>query len=76
MSIALSIQEFEAVAASKELRDLVSSAYAQQGKVVVIPAEIVKNSCADLSTKTASEIQSIRRRERTVSSQTLSFSFA
>lgn len=76
MSFVLSIKEHEAVAVSKEMRDLVSSAYAQQGRVVVVPAEIMKDSCADLSSKTANEIQAIRRRERAVSSQTLSFSFA
>lgn len=76
MSIIYSLKGHEAVAVSKELRDLVSSAYAQQGKVVPIPAEIVKKSCAELSSKTTDEILAIRRRERAVSSQTLSFSFA
>ncbi len=77
MSIVFSLQQGqEAMAVSKELRELVSSAYAQQGKVVAVPAEIVEKSCADLSSKTTDEILAIRRRERAVSSQTLSFSFA
>lgn len=76
MNVIFSIKGHEAVVVSQELRDLVSDAYAHQGKGVAIPAEIVKESCADLSSKTTDEILAIRRRERTVSSQTLSFSFA
>ncbi len=76
MNVIFSIKGHEAGAVSKELRDLVSNAYAQQGKGVAIPAEIVKDSCADLSLKTTDEILAIRRRERTVSSETLSYSFA
>jgi hypothetical protein len=77
MSIILSLQQgHEAVVVSEELRELVSRAYAHQGKMVEVPAEIVKQSIAELSSKTTDEILAIRRRERAVSSQTLSFSFA
>ncbi len=76
MSVILSLQGLEAVTVSEELLALVSSAYARQGQVVEVPAEVVKDSCAELSSKATDEILAIRRHERAVSSQTLSFSFA
>lgn len=76
MSIIFYTQGLEAVAVSQELRDLASDAYKQQGTVVEIPAAYVKQSCLELSTKTTDEIVAIRKRERAVSSETLSFSFA
>jgi len=76
MSVIFSLQEHEAIAVSAELSELVSNAYRHQGTVVQIPAEVVKKSYSDLSSKTTDEINAIRRRERTVSTQTLSFSFA
>lgn len=75
MSFIISLQGHDAVAISEEVRQLVSTAY-QQGRIVTIPADIVEKSCADLSSQTSDEILAIRRRERAVSAQTLSFSFA
>ena len=76
MSIILSIQGYEAAAVSEELRELVSNAYTHQGTVIAIPEEILRESCFDALSTTSDEINAIRRRERTVSTQTLSFSFA
>lgn len=76
MSITISILGHDKVTVSNELRDLMSNAYSHQGTVVTIPANVVMESCADLSSKTATEILAIRRRERAISAETLSFSFA
>lgn len=66
----------EAVTVSNELLELLSAAYQQQGRIVEIPRAVVEGSCFDLSSETSNEINAIRRRERTASTQTLSFSFA
>ncbi len=77
MNIVFSLQQgHDVMVVSEELRKVVSEAYKHQGAGVKIPAEIVKNSCAELSYRTTDEILAIRRRERAVSPQTLSFSFA
>ena len=76
MSIIVSLQVPEVVVVSDELRRLVLDAYAKRGVGVKLPAEAVKRSCAELSSQTTEEILKIRRHERTVSSQTLAFSFA
>lgn len=76
MSVILSLQGHGAVTVSKELLALVSSAYARQGQVVEVPADVVRESCAELSSKATEEILAIRRHERAVSAQTLAFSFA
>jgi len=75
MNIIISLQGHEALAVSDEMRQLVATAY-HKGTVVAIPASVIEKSCADLSSETSDDIQAIRRRERAVSSETLSFSFA
>lgn len=67
---------YDASTVSEELLEVVSNAYAHQGTVVEIPSTVIENSRFDLSSETTDEIMAIRRRERTVSTQTLSFSFA
>ena len=66
----------EAVAVSEELLQLLNSAYEHQGQPVDIPRAVVDNSGVSASAQTAGEINAIRRSERTVSTQTLSFCFA
>ena len=67
---------YEASAVSDELFQLISDAYVKQGTAVEIPSAALQGSCFDLSSETSEEINTIRRRERTVSTETLSFSFA
>lgn len=76
MSVTFSFEDRDFGAASEAMRRIVSSAYAQKGKSVQIPSDVVKDSCGDLSAKTADEILAIRRQERAVSSKTLAFSFS
>lgn len=66
----------KSVAVSNELTQLVTQAFEKHGRTVEIPAAVAKNACGDLSSKTTEEILEIRKRERTVSSQTLGLRFA
>jgi hypothetical protein len=76
MSGIFSFQDRDIVAASEAMRRVASSAYAQKGKSVQIPSDVVKDFCGDLSAKTADEILAIRRHERAISPKTLAFSFS
>lgn len=71
-----SFQDRDIVAASEAMRRVASSAYAQKGKSVQIPSDVVKDFCGGLSAKTADEILAIRRHERGISPKTLAFSFS
>lgn len=72
----LSRKSSVAVSLSPELRQSVIDAYSRVGVGIAISTEAVHNSCSELSEKTTEEILEIRRRERSVSSETLAFSFA
>ena len=76
MSVIFSFEDQDFAVVSDAMRLVVSSAYAQKGTSVQIPSDVVRDSCRDLSAKTADQILAIRRQERTVSSKTLAFSFA
>jgi len=76
MSVSFSFQDQDLGAASEAVRRVASSAYAQKGRSVRIPAEVLKDSKGDLSAKTTDEILAIRRHERAISPKTLAFSFS
>ncbi len=76
MSVTFSFEDQDFGAVSDAMRRVVSTAYAQKGKSVLIPSDVVRDSCGGLSAHTADEILAIRRQERTVSSKTLAFSFS
>lgn len=66
----------KSVAVSEELTRLVARAFELHGRSVQIPPEVLKSSCEDLASRTTEDILEIRRRERTVSPQTLGLRFA
>lgn len=77
MSAAVSLRAEElAVPAREELLSRVESAFHQRGVKVDVPLEAVKCSSGSLSSDTTEEILRIRRAERSISSETLAFSFA
>lgn len=76
MNATFSFQDQDVGTMTDAMRAVVSSAYAQKGKSVQIPSDVVRDSCDDLVVKTTNEILAIRRHERAVSSKTLAFSFS
>lgn len=75
-NVVLSPEVLEEVLPHADLQELISAAYLHPGVAVSIPEEVVQGSYADVSAKALMEILEIRKHERSVSTQTLAFSFA